>query len=82
MAVVECGANARGELARMRAIVRYRSSRWSAGEEFTREVLAGKGGSGNVGGAVAVNNSGGIDTFGSGSHGVLAQSIGAGGGTG
>ncbi len=59
-----------------------------AGEESSDKSLSvslslgGKGGSGNVGGAVAVNNSGGIDTFGSGSHGVLAQSIGAGGGTG
>ncbi|VXA90198.1 autotransporter outer membrane beta-barrel domain-containing protein [Brevundimonas sp. G8] len=42
----------------------------------------GWGGTGNTGGAVTVANAGIIDTTGAGAHGVLAQSIGGGGGNG
>jgi hypothetical protein len=44
--------------------------------------IGGAGGDGNVGGRVAVYNDGLIDTSGEGAHGVLAQSIGGGGGNG
>jgi hypothetical protein len=44
--------------------------------------VGGAGGTGNIGGAVTVENSGLIDTSGDGAHGVLAQSIGGGGGNG
>jgi hypothetical protein len=44
--------------------------------------IGGSGGSGNLGGAVTVENHGVIDTSGDGAHGVLAQSIGGGGGNG
>jgi len=44
-------------------------------------IVGGKGGSGNVGGAVSVTNSNSISTKGAESHGVLAQSVGGGGGT-
>ena len=40
------------------------------------------GGSGNVGGVVEVTNAGTIETRGAGAHGILAQSIGGGGGNG
>ena len=45
-------------------------------------ALGGAGGDGNNGGAVAVANDGSIDTSGVGAHGILAQSIGGGGGVG
>ncbi|MGP6433912.1 hypothetical protein ACTZGS_28670, partial [Pseudomonas paraglycinae] len=47
-------------------------------------TLGGKGGVGGSGGDVAVTNAatGAIATWGDGSHGILAQSIGGGGGTG
>ncbi|WP_298828182.1 autotransporter outer membrane beta-barrel domain-containing protein [uncultured Piscinibacter sp.] len=45
-------------------------------------TVAGTGGSGNIGGTVTVNNAATIDTVGGDSHGILAQSIGGGGGTG
>jgi uncharacterized protein YhjY with autotransporter beta-barrel domain len=45
-------------------------------------ALGGSGGTGNHGGVVDVKNNGGIDTEGDGAHGILAQSIGGGGGTG
>ncbi|MBI1683798.1 autotransporter outer membrane beta-barrel domain-containing protein [Caulobacter hibisci] len=44
--------------------------------------VGGAGGTGNIGGAVTVENHGLIDTSGDGAHGVLAQSIGGGGGNG
>lgn len=44
--------------------------------------LGGQGGSGETGGSVTVDNSGLIDTTGNGAHGILAQSIGGGGGNG
>jgi hypothetical protein len=43
-------------------------------------TIGGAGGSGGDGGAVIVNNSGSITTRGAGAHGILAQSIGGGGG--
>ena len=45
-------------------------------------ALGGAGGAGNHGGVVNVANNGGVDTEGDGAHGILAQSIGGGGGTG
>ncbi len=45
-------------------------------------AVGGFGGSGNLGGAVTVNQFGGISTSGAGAHGIFAQSIGGGGGTG
>ena len=45
-------------------------------------TVGGNGGSGNDGGAVSMANSGSITTHGDGSMGVLAQSIGGGGGVG
>jgi len=45
-------------------------------------ALGGSGGAGNSGGDVAVGNAGTVLTFGDGAHGVLAQSIGGGGGNG
>jgi hypothetical protein len=47
-------------------------------------TLGGKGGSGNTGGGVTITNAatGGIETWGDGAHGILAQSIGGGGGSG
>jgi uncharacterized protein YhjY with autotransporter beta-barrel domain len=45
-------------------------------------AVGGSGGSGNHAGAVEVTNAGRIDTEGDGSHGILAQSIGGGGGVG
>ncbi|MBN9051534.1 MAG: hypothetical protein J0H78_18910 [Rhizobiales bacterium] len=45
-------------------------------------VVGGSGGSGNVGGAVTVDQSGSIVTAGSEAYGILAQSIGGGGGLG
>ena len=44
--------------------------------------IGGAGGSGNHGGRVDVDNGGQIDTSGDGAHGILAQSIGGGGGNG
>jgi uncharacterized protein with beta-barrel porin domain len=44
--------------------------------------VGGKGGNGNTGGTVTVNNEGNITTRGAGAHGILAESIGGGGGTG
>ncbi|MBS0295134.1 MAG: autotransporter outer membrane beta-barrel domain-containing protein [Proteobacteria bacterium] len=44
--------------------------------------IGGKGGSGNTGGTVTVDNQGIIDTTGSGAHGIFAQSVGGGGGNG
>src|SRR5690606_33577598 len=44
--------------------------------------LGGSGGASGDGGAVSVDNHGGIETLGAGSHGVFAQSIGGGGGDG
>ena len=44
--------------------------------------VGGKGGSGETGGLVTVDNAGLIDTSGAGAHGVLAQSVGGGGGNG
>src|SRR5262249_38088413 len=44
--------------------------------------LGGQGGSGNTGGAVAVTETGKIATKGQGSSGIVAQSIGGGGGVG
>ncbi len=46
-------------------------------------AIGGDGGSGNVGGPVTINNTGGsISTWGDGSRGVFAQSVGGGGGQG
>ncbi|HKU14150.1 MAG TPA: hypothetical protein VJQ52_07115 [Steroidobacteraceae bacterium] len=45
-------------------------------------AIGGTGGTGNVGGNVTVTNDGRIDTLGSESHGILAHSIGGGGGDG
>jgi len=45
-------------------------------------TIGGFGGSGNTGGAVTVENEGVIDTQGSESHGLFAQSVGGGGGNG
>lgn len=45
-------------------------------------TLGGKGGAGNVGGDVNVSNLGTIQTYGQASYGLLAQSIGGGGGNG
>ena len=45
-------------------------------------AIGGTGGSGNLGGDVTVNQSGNIGTLADGSAGILAQSIGGGGGTG
>lgn len=45
-------------------------------------VLGGTGGAGGAGGSVTVTNHAGIDTYGSFGNGILAQSIGAGGGYG
>jgi uncharacterized protein YhjY with autotransporter beta-barrel domain len=44
--------------------------------------IGGDGGTGNDGGAVSVNNSGGIFTSGAMSRGIFAQSVGGGGGSG
>ncbi len=44
--------------------------------------LGGSGGSGNFAGTVTVTNEGLIDTSGKGAHGILAQSVGGGGGNG
>ncbi|WP_348935825.1 autotransporter outer membrane beta-barrel domain-containing protein [Aquabacter sp. CN5-332] len=44
--------------------------------------VGGTGGAGGIGGAVNVFNNGTIETYGDGSHGVFAQSIGGGGGNG
>ena len=44
--------------------------------------IGGAGGSGNTGGQVTVQNDGVIGTSGDGAHGILAQSIGGGGGNG
>ncbi|MBS7696485.1 MULTISPECIES: autotransporter outer membrane beta-barrel domain-containing protein [unclassified Chelatococcus] len=43
-------------------------------------AVGGKGGTGGVGGAVDLTNSGTIETFGADARGILAQSIGGGGG--
>lgn len=54
-----------------------------AGDSFAVTLgLGGKGGTGGDGGIVNVTNLGAIDTAGSGSQGILAQSIGGGGGNG
>ncbi|MFN3815111.1 hypothetical protein [Brevundimonas sp.] len=45
-------------------------------------TVGGTGGTGNTGGVVTVSNDGLIDTTGAGAHGILAQSIGGGGGNG
>ncbi|VUD69874.1 autotransporter outer membrane beta-barrel domain-containing protein [Methylobacterium symbioticum] len=47
-------------------------------------TLGGKGGRGNTGGGVTITNAatGGIETWGDGAHGIVAQSIGGGGGSG
>ena len=45
-------------------------------------AIGGEGGSGNIGGDVAVANDGRIDTSGVASHGIFAQSVGGGGGQG
>ncbi len=45
-------------------------------------AVGGNGGSGNTGGDVTVDQTGGITTSGAGSHGIIAQSIGGGGGVG
>ncbi len=45
-------------------------------------ALGGSGGSGNTGGDVTVTNDGMIQTGGSGAHGLVAQSVGGGGGNG
>jgi len=45
-------------------------------------AIGGDGGSGNHGGEVIVNNDGLIDTVGDGAHGIVAQSVGGGGGIG
>ncbi|TFL13429.1 autotransporter outer membrane beta-barrel domain-containing protein [Pusillimonas caeni] len=45
-------------------------------------TLGGKGGGGNTGGYVEVKHAGTIQTYGEGSYGVFAQSIGGGGGNG
>jgi hypothetical protein len=45
-------------------------------------AVGGKGGEGNVGGNVTVSNRNAIATSGDGAHGIYAQSIGGGGGTG
>lgn len=45
-------------------------------------ALGGDGGTGNHGGIVDILNSGTIDTSGDGSHGIFAQSVGGGGGSG
>jgi hypothetical protein len=54
-----------------------------SGDSFAVTIgLGGKGGTGGDGGVVNVTNLGAITTEGSGSQGILAQSIGAGGGNG
>ena len=45
-------------------------------------VVGGSGGAGGAGGTVQVTDSGGITTYGNGADGILAQSIGGGGGVG
>ncbi|MBI4996282.1 MAG: hypothetical protein HZC22_05155 [Rhodocyclales bacterium] len=45
-------------------------------------AVGGSGGEGNVGGDVTVSNRNAIETSGDGAHGIYAQSIGGGGGTG
>jgi hypothetical protein len=45
-------------------------------------AVGGKGGDGNVGGKVFIDQTGGIQTYGNAAHGILAQSVGGGGGTG
>ena len=45
-------------------------------------AIGGSGGTGNIGGNVAVTNDGRIDTLGKESHGILAHSVGGGGGDG
>jgi uncharacterized protein YhjY with autotransporter beta-barrel domain len=45
-------------------------------------AMGGKGGGGGDGGVVTVNNSGAITNYSTGSHAILAQSIGGGGGAG
>ncbi|MDT8442460.1 MAG: hypothetical protein RQ723_12480, partial [Desulfuromonadales bacterium] len=45
-------------------------------------AIGGSGGTGNTGNDVLVDNSGSIETFGNSSYGILAQSIGGGGGNG
>jgi len=45
-------------------------------------AIGGTGGTGNVGGDVTVTNDGRIDTLGNESHGILAHSVGGGGGDG
>jgi uncharacterized protein YhjY with autotransporter beta-barrel domain len=45
-------------------------------------ALGGRGGDGNYAGKVMVTQAGGIQTSGSGAHGILAQSVGGGGGAG
>ena len=44
--------------------------------------IGGNGGTGNAGGTVIVDNGGIVETTGAGAHGILAQSIGGGGGNG
>lgn len=65
----------------------YAGSITSASESEGRIVnasiaIGGQGGSGNTAGDVTVANSGDINTFGIGSHGIVAESIGGGGGRG
>lgn len=45
-------------------------------------AFGGKGGSGNKGGMVDITNTGTIETFGTASHGIFAESVGGGGGQG
>ena len=57
----------------------------AADEAHTLQVevsIGGSGGSGNHGGAVEVDNRGGIVTLGASSYGIFAQSVGGGGGIG
>ena len=52
------------------------------GQFFQGIAVGGKGGSGNYSGDVTVTNSGEITTLGEASYGILAQSVGGGGGNG
>jgi hypothetical protein len=52
----------------------------SGGASFGFVGNGGSGGIGGKGGVVSLTNNGGISTFGIGSHGIFAQSIGGGGG--
>jgi hypothetical protein len=88
--IITKGRNAYGVLAQSigggggnGSTVMFLSGLKSAEDSVTGALnIGGAGGSGNTAGAVHVANSGLIDTTGDGAHGILAQSIGGGGGNG